>query len=69
MALVKAEIASEPEEDKNIRLGNLTAFGSALKSELKSSGNFEAYWKRLQEEQAGEESSDDEARKRKQKVG
>jgi hypothetical protein len=58
------KIEDEPEDEKNIRLGNLTAFGSILKSELKKD-NFKNYLKQLQAEQQGE---GDESRKRKQKI-
>jgi hypothetical protein len=61
-----AEIENEPEDEKNIRLGNLTAFGSILKSELKK-GDFGSYFKELQREQQ-EESEDDDRLKRKNKA-
>jgi len=61
-----AEIENEPEDEKNIRLGNLTAFGSILKSELKK-GDFGSYFKELQREQQ-EESEDDDRLKRKNKT-
>ena len=46
----EASIENEPEEERNIRLGNLTAFGSILKSELKKE-NFQTYLEELQREQ------------------
>jgi len=48
-----AEIENEPEDEKNIRLGNLTAFGSILKSEQKK-GDVGSYFKELQREQQEE---------------
>ena len=62
-----AEFENEPEDEKNIRLGNLTAFGSILKSELKK-GDFGSYLKELQREQQ-EDSDDDDRLKRKNKTG
>jgi len=41
----------------------LTAFGSVLKSELKSGGNFETYFKQLQREQEEENLEEGAAKK------
>ena len=59
---VEEEIKDEPEEERNIRLGNSTAFGSILKSVLKSGGNFDSYLKQLQREQQDGDGSGDESK-------